>query len=182
MRRDNKKILYVDMDGVIANFDKRVLEINPSIITLSSHAPNYEERSKMVLKVMNENPRMFLDLDPIQGSIEAVKRLWPHFDILFLSTPCWDVPESFMDKRHWIQRYFGEESKDRLILSQRKELSLGDFLVDDRVVNGAEFFLGQHLQFGHGKYPTWVEVEDYLMKHKDTNWMTAGIESETQIK
>ena len=89
MRKDNKKILYIDMDGVLANFDKRVLEINPSIITLSSHAPNYEERSKMVEKVMTDNPRMFLDLEPILGSIEAVKRLWEHYDVLFLSTPCW---------------------------------------------------------------------------------------------
>jgi len=164
MRKNNKKILYVDMDGVLADFDKRVLEINPSIVTLSSHAPNYEERSKMVEKVMSDNPRMFLDLDPIEGCIEAVKRLWKHYDILFLSTPCWLVPESYMDKRHWIQKYFGDEAKDRLILSQRKELNMGDFLVDDRLANGAEHFIGQHLHFGHGEYPTWVEVEKFLMK------------------
>jgi 5'(3')-deoxyribonucleotidase len=164
MRKENKKILYVDMDGVLANFDKKVLEINPSIITLSSHAPNYEERFKMVEKVMMDNPRMFLDLEPIEGSIEAVKRLWEHYDILFLSTPCWLVPESYMDKRHWIQKYFGDVAKDRLILSQRKELNMGDFLVDDRLSNGAEYFWGKHLHFGHGEYPTWVEVEKFLMK------------------
>jgi 5'-nucleotidase len=175
MRKNNKKILYVDMDGVLANFDKKVLEVNPSIVTLSSHAPNYEERSKMVEKVMRDNPRMFLELEPIEGSIEAVKRLWNHFDILFLSTPCWLVPESYMDKRHWIQKYFGNVAKDKLILSQRKELNIGDFLVDDRLANGAEYFIGEHLYFGHGDYLTWIEVEEYLMKMKDIDWN--GVES-----
>lgn len=175
MRINNKKILYVDMDGTIANFDKRVLEINPSIVTLSSHAPNYEERSNMVEKVMSNNPRMFLHLEPIEGSIESVKRLWEYYDILFLSTPCWLVPESYMDKRHWIQRYFGLEAKDRLILSQRKELNMGDFLVDDRLANGAEHFIGEHLHFGHGEYSTWVEVEKYLMNMKDIDWSEPSI-------
>jgi 5'(3')-deoxyribonucleotidase len=166
-----KKILYVDMDGVLANFDKKVLDINPSIITLLSHAPNYEERSDMVVKVMTDNPRLFLELEPIEGSVEAVKRLWEYFDVLFLSTPCWFVPESYMDKRHWIQRYFGEEAKDRLILSQRKELNFGEYLVDDRLANGAEKFLGEHLHFAHDeRFPTWVEVEEYLMNNHKHNY------------
>ena len=159
------------MDGVLADFDKRILEINPSIVTLSSHAPNYEERSEMVKQVMIANPRLFLDLEPIEGSIEAVKRLWPHFDVLFLSTPCPFVVESFSDKMTWIYEHFGEAAENRLILSQRKELNLGDFLVDDRLANGADRFLGQHLHFAHDeRFPTWVEVEEYLMKYKDYDW------------
>ena len=178
MRKNNKKILYVDMDGTIANFDKRVLEINPSIITLSSHEPNYEERSKMVEKVMKDNPRIFLDLEPIEGSVEAIKRLWPHFDVLFLSTPCPFVVESFSDKMTWLYQHFGKDVENRLILSQRKELNLGDYLVDDRLANGAEFFLGEHIHFAHDKrFPTWVEVEGYLMEHKDIHWMKSIIES-----
>ena len=169
MRKNNKKILYVDMDDTICSFTSRVLEIDPSIVTLSPDEPNYKVRSNKVVKVMTDNPRMFLDLEPIEGSIEAVKRLWEHYDVLFLSTPCWMVPESFMDKRHWIQKYFGEAAKDRLILSQRKELNLGDYLVDDRLANGAEYFMGKHLQFGHGEYPTWVEVEKFLMKNHEIN-------------
>ena len=159
------------MDGVLANFDKRVLEINPSIITLSSHAPNYEERSNMVLEVMTDNPRLFLDLEPIEGSIEAVKRLWEYYDVLFLSTPCPFVVESFSDKMTWIYKHFGKDAENRLILSQRKELNLGDYLVDDRLANGAEKFLGEHLHFAHDeRYQTWVEVEAYLMNNYKYNY------------
>lgn len=169
MRKTNKKILYVDMDGVLADFNKAVLAIDPSIITLSSDAPNYKKRSAKVVKVMRDNPRLFKDLEPITGSIEAVKRLWPYYDVLFLSTPVWFVPESFMDKMIWIHDHFGDDAANRLILSQRKELSLGDYLVDDRLANGAEHFLGQHLHFGHGEYPTWIEVEEFLMKNHKIN-------------
>jgi 5'-nucleotidase len=176
MRKENKKILYVDMDGVLANFDKKVLEIDPTIVSLSFNEPNYEERSIKVGEVMINNPRLFKDLEPIPGSIEAVKRLWPYYDILFLSTPCWFVPESFMDKMIWIHEHFGDDAANRLILSQRKELSMGDYLVDDRLANGAEYFMGEHLHFGHGKYPTWVEVEGFLMKHYEINVYANSLE------
>jgi 5'-nucleotidase len=161
-----KKILYVDMDGVIADFDKLILEYDPSIISLSSHLPNYAERSVKVEKVMRDNPRLFLDLEPIEGSIESVKRLWSHFDVLFLSTPCPFMIDSFSDKMTWIYKYFGKDAENRLILSQRKELSIGHYLVDDRTANGAELFTGEHLHFGTKSFPTWVEVEEYLINKK----------------
>lgn len=169
MRKNNKKILYVDMDGTIADFDKRILEINPSIVTLSPDAPHYDARSKKVVKVMKQNPRLFKDLEPIEDSIETVKRLWEYYDVLFLSTPCWFMPESFTDKMIWIHNHFGDNAENRLILSQRKELNLGDYLVDDRLWNGAEFFLGYHLHFGQKQYATWIEVEEFLMNNHEIN-------------
>lgn len=175
MRINNKKILYVDMDDTICSFTSRVLEIDPSIISLSFNEPNYEERSIKVGEVMINNPRLFKDLEPIPGSIEAVKRLWSYYDILFLSTPCWFVPESFMDKMIWIHEHFGDDAANRLILSQRKELSMGDYLVDDRLANGAEHFMGQHLHFGHGEYPTWVEVEEFLMQNHEINLYSSSL-------
>ena len=81
-----------------------------------------------------------------------------------------------MDKMIWIHDHFGDDAANRLILSQRKELSMGDYLVDDRLANGAEHFMGQHLHFGHGEYPTWVEVEEFLMKHYEINVYANSLE------
>lgn len=165
-----KKILYVDMDDTICSFSKAILKLDPSIVTLCYKAPNYKERSEKVVKAMMANPRLFLDLEPLPGSIEAVTRLFEHYDVLFLSTPMWDIPESFMDKRLWIEKYFGSLATNRLILSQRKNLNLGDYLVDDRTWNGAGEFLGEHIHFGHSKFLTWIEVEEFLMKNKISKW------------
>lgn len=158
-----KKILFVDMDGVLCNFDKMIFDIKPELGMPLSHAPCPHGRYSLVEEVMINNPRLFKDLEAIDGGVEAVKRLWPHYNIYFLSTPCWNVPESFTDKRIWIGDKFGEDAKDRLILTQRKDLCIGDYLVDDRLVNGAAEFQGKHVHFGHGVFPTWVEVETYLM-------------------
>jgi 5'(3')-deoxyribonucleotidase len=68
----------------------------------------------------------------------------------------WEVPESFMDKRIWIERYFGKLATNRLILTQRKGLNIGEYLVDDRTWNGAGE-LGK--TFGTEKFPTWLELK-----------------------
>jgi hypothetical protein len=44
-----------------------------------------------------------------------------------------------MDKRIWIERYFGKLATN-LILTQRKGLNIGEYLVDDRTWNGAGEF------------------------------------------
>lgn len=151
------------MDGVIANFNEKVLELDPSIGTLCPNEENYDERSAMVDIVMKNNPRLFLDLKPIEGGIESVKNLWEHYDVLFLSTPCPHIVECFSDKMTWLYEHFGEMAANRLILSQRKNLSIGDYLVDDRLVNGVAQFTGKHIHFGTEEFPSWREVENHLL-------------------
>jgi 5'(3')-deoxyribonucleotidase len=153
-----KKILYVDMDGVIANFEAAIHRINPNIV-FGVDAPDKDEVDQIVMN----NPRMFTSLPAIEGGIEAVKRLAEHYEIYFLSSPMWEVPQSFMDKRLWIMGRFGAWTKKRLILTHQKDLNIGDYLVDDRTANGAGNFTGKHLLFGSEEFPNWVVVEQYLM-------------------
>jgi len=39
---------------------------------------------------------------------------------------------------------------------------IGDYLIDDRTVNGAGEFKGELIQFGTEKFPNWEVVLDYL--------------------
>jgi 5'(3')-deoxyribonucleotidase len=50
----------------------------------------------------------------------------------------------------------------RLILTHRKDLLKGDYLIDDRPNNGAEAFDGQLLKFGGDSYKDWNDVLNYL--------------------
>lgn len=148
------------MDGVIADFDKAIKEYDPSLNTYDSE--DYEVRSKRVDAICEENFNIFQDLDPIPGARLAILELRELFEIYFLSTPMWNVPHSFTDKRIWIDKHYGRWAHKRLILTHRKDLNIGDFLVDDRTRNGTDKFTGEHIHFGTERFPNWATIGEYL--------------------
>lgn len=156
-----KEILMCDLDGVIADFN---LELNILAPDLELHeGDGYEERSKIVDRVCQENSGVFLRLQPIVGGIEAVKKLAEYYEVYFLSTPMCDLYESYAHKPEWLRKHFGEWAKKRLILTHRKDLVYGKYLIDDRLKNGSESFKGEHIHFGTEKFPDWESVLKYLL-------------------
>lgn len=158
----NKKILYIDLDGVCADFSGGIQKYSPGL-DMSDTPETYQARSKIVDEICETNRDIFHNLDPMPNSIETVKKLFDKFEVYFLSTPMWNVPESFTGKRIWIEKHFGDLAVKRLILSHRKDLNIGDFLVDDRKHNGAGEFTGEHIHFGTSDFPDWDSVYNYLM-------------------
>lgn len=146
------KILYVDMDEVICSFEKGVKAIEPDM--------KWEQGD--VDRICEANPRLFLELPEIEGSTEGLNELKDLFDIYFLSVPMWLVPESYMDKRIYLKERFGDWVEKRLILTHRKDLNRGDYIIDDRLVHGVDQFQGEHIHFGTDKFPDWDAVVAYL--------------------
>ncbi len=66
----------------------------------------------------------------------------------------------------WVKINLGNKVRKRLILTHRKDLNIGDFLVDDRTKNGAGEFKGEFIQFGTARFPDWATVKKYLMEKK----------------
>lgn len=161
---NEKKILYIDMDGVIADFDGRMKEICPELYT-AEEFDTYDKKSDEIDAIVAKQPDIFESLNPIDGALEAVNKLFPLYDVYFLSTPMQAVPQSFMGKRIWLEKHFGENAKKKLVLSHRKDLSIGSYLVDDRTKNGAGEFTGKHIHFGTSKFPNWNETVKYLEKN-----------------
>ena len=56
----------------------------------------------------------------------------------------------------------GDVFYKRIFLTHRKDLCLGDYLIDDRSKHGASDFHGEWIQFGSEKYPDWDAVIAYL--------------------
>ena len=146
------KIIYIDLDGVVADFEKGRLQHPLSTIT-----PYIGRPDKL--------PGVYENLDPITDSIESVTELFnnPDFDVYFLSSAPWDNPEAWTHKRLWVAKYFDVKIiRKRLILSHHKQLLIGDYLIDDNQWNGASEFQGKWIHFGSQEFPDWKTVLNYL--------------------
>ena len=149
-----KKIVYVDMDNTIVNFNSGIKRLPKKDLK------EYKDR-------YDDHPYIFTLMDPIKDSIESVKKLNKQYDLYILSTAPWDNPNAWKQKRDWIGKYFGDKKKDvfykKVILSHSKNLNKGDYLIDDRPHNGAANFEGQWIKFGSKKYPNWKAVTKFLL-------------------
>ena len=148
------KIIYIDLDGVVADFEK-----GRSQHPLSTITPYIGRPDKL--------PGVYENLDPIADSIESVTELFnnPDFDVYFLSSAPWDNPEAWTHKRLWVAKYFDVKIiRKRLILSHHKQLLIGDYLIDDNQWNGASKFTGEWIHFGSNKFSDWKTVLNYLKR------------------
>lgn len=160
---NKKKIVYIDMDGVLVDLQSNIDK------WLKNHSD--EENAKYI---GNHDliPGIFRNPKPIAGAIEAIKKLQDSgkYELIIATTAPWDCPVSNTDKRYWIETYFGDLFKRQMIITHRKDLLYGDYLIDDRLANGSEFFKGELLHFGinqdtkqYNTFPDWDSVLKKLL-------------------
>ena len=113
---------------------------------------------------LDEVPHIFSKMKPLDGAIESFNLLSQYFDTYILSTAPWENATAWSDKLAWVKMHLGEKAHKRLILSHNKHLNKGDFLIDDRLANGADRFEGELIRFGSMEFPDWKSVVDYLIK------------------
>lgn len=167
-----KKILYVDMDNVIVNFQSGIDQLEPEKLAEHIAVHGYNEKGEPAN--LDEVEGIFGLMEPMPDAIESITELSKLFNLFILSTSPWNNPSAWIDKINWVRRHFGTEKHSpvykRLILSHHKNLNDGHFLVDDRVENGAKEFGerpgSEHIHFGHGAFSSWGPVVDYLEKRK----------------
>lgn len=157
-----KKIIYIDMDGVLVNLESAFEEF-------FYYNPHLKERYK-------NNPDhiqgIFRNPPPIEGAIDAIHKLHESgkYELFIATSAPWGNPMSNMDKRFWIEEHFGRIFHKRMFITHRKDLLMGDYLIDDRTKNGAGEFKGELLQFGWNweeqkmnEYPTWESILERLL-------------------
>jgi 5'(3')-deoxyribonucleotidase len=152
MKKEDKKIVYVDMDGVLCDYHgaySDAIKINPKIeYPQSQHG-------------------FFSNLEPITGAIESMRWLLESkfFDVHILTAPSIHNPMSYTEKRVWVEKWLGFDMVKKLIITRNKALNKGDFLIDDNTEgNGQSKFEGELIHFGSESFPTWIEVSIFLNK------------------
>jgi 5'-nucleotidase len=142
------KIVYIDLDGVLANFIKAA-------------------RERILLKPVVKYPQsefgFFFDLEPIEGGIDAVKKLSEKYDVYILSRPSPLNLNCYTEKAAWVRKYLGYDMQEKLILSCDKSLIKGDYLIDDDTNAKQELFEGEFIKFGGEKFKDWETVLKYLL-------------------
>ena len=150
------------MDGVLVDFERSVQE----------HFEKYPYQKPIYKNHVDLIHNVFLNAKPIEGAIEAVKKLEESgkYELFIATAAPWGNTESSSHKRIWIEQYFGKMFKRKMFVTYRKDLLMGDYLIDDRTKNGAGEFRGELLLFGYSyenkkmnEYPTWESILEKLL-------------------
>ena len=141
------------MDGVLADFDSK------AALTPKHIKQKYGDDFHRI-------PGFYRDLQPMPGAVDAFNYLCERYEVYIASTPSWNNPSSWIDKRLWVQEYLGPNAYKKLILTSNKGLLKGEsedgrpnVLIDDNVWNGVEDFTGHHYHFGTDpQFMNWDDV------------------------
>lgn len=85
-----KKILYVDMDNVLVDFQSGIEKLDKIIVN------KYNGR-------LDEVPGIFSLMEPIKDSINSFNELAQYYDVYILSTSPWENETASIDKLKWVK-------------------------------------------------------------------------------
>jgi len=133
----DKLRIFIDMDGVLADFQK-------AADLIPDWAPEHDKK----------HPDEVLDFstfEVISGAKEAVAKLIDMgHDLFIASTPPWNNKAAWGQKGAWIEEHF-PALKRKIFLTHRKDLLDGDILIDDTGYRGQADFQGEWIHFGKSK-------------------------------
>ena len=138
-----KKIIFIDMDGVLANFEGGLKEI-------VQDPPEMWE------------PGFFRNLEVMPGAKEAVEALIanPKYKVYIGSKHFSGTDYCASEKMGWLRENFPKLIK-RVVLVCDKKLLRGDYLIDDDL--RWKDFEGEFIHFNkHKPKEQWEEILEYL--------------------
>ena len=141
-----KKVIFIDMDGTIVDFHGA---IDRDIV-----------HGELVPESLEKG--FYRNLKPIEGAIEAVKKLCEHFDVYIASKPKKENPHCLEEKMEWIREYL-PELKKKVFFTPNKCLLAGDVLIDDDL--RWKDFKGNFIHFDSFN-PNWSYICTNLIKEQ----------------
>lgn len=146
-----KTKVFVDMDNCLCDFVK-----------------SYNEWKKAHPQITYPQSQFgfFSNLEPVDGAVEAFKKLQDHFDVYILTRPSIYNLMCYTEKADWVKRHLGFEVLEKLIIACDKSMvrAKGAYLIDDDTQAGQLEFEGEFVHFKTDKFPDWNSVLNYLIK------------------
>lgn len=137
--------VFVDLDGVVVNFDA------------------YRADRGFTGDEVKKLPGAYLEMDPYPGAVAAVRSLiGMGYEVWIATKPPTGIAHAYSDKAAWVMKHL-PELKRRIIITHDKGLlgDADDYLVDDRPHKAnCESFKGTLIRFVNGV--TWADVLEQL--------------------
>lgn len=137
--------IIVDLDCIIVNFFKGLWEAyenktgevgNTDLVT-EWDIGKFVNDSDALYECMF-TPGFFAGLEPLSGSISALKRLHEAgHEIVIATTPC--TPHSAAEKISWCAEHLPFLDQKKVFIGHSKYMISGDVLIDDNPENAAKF-------------------------------------------
>lgn len=125
--------LWLDMDGVLADFDAAACA---ALQTDNTYKWEWVHGTKAFWAGLNASPTFFLDLPPMRDAwflLESVRHLKPK---VLTALPKTGADAVAVQKREWIARHVGDLEVVTCLTHEKPDYCQpGDVLVDDRAVN-----------------------------------------------
>ncbi len=154
--------IYVDLDGVLADFDKLVLD---NLGREFPHTTNDLEKEDEEMWIFLKNvPQLYLNLDPTPYAFDLwnhIKSFGAHVEILTAIPRRHYIPEAEQNKRDWVAKHLGGDVKVNIgpfSADKWKFAKPADILVDDRTDN-----IQQWINHGSG-----IGIVHYYRDHLNT--------------
>lgn len=155
-----KKIILIDMDGVICDYAQQMLDLAHEKFDLPQYKSSevshfyteriFSEDNWSRVEKLSKEKDFFLNLEPVTGAIEAIKEMTgdESLDVWICSSPKRESPFCHSEKFVWLQKHFGEDLANKLILIRDKTLVHGDYLIDDNLeIKGEKTPSWKHILF-----------------------------------
>ncbi|KAJ1072154.1 hypothetical protein K5549_015889, partial [Capra hircus] len=82
-----------------------------------------------------ESENFFFDLEPLPGAVEAVKQManLESTDVFICTSPIKMYKYCPFEKYAWVEKHFGPDFLEQMVLTRDKTVVSADLLIDDRV-------------------------------------------------
>lgn len=136
--------ILVDMDGVLADFERGFLDDWRARFPERAYIPLEERNVFYVQEQYGEafradtwaimtTPGFFRRLSPIPGGAGALNAMRSEgIDVWLCTSPLSGMPTCATEKFEWVAEHLGEWWTERIIIARDKTLVRGDILIDDR--------------------------------------------------
>lgn len=170
--------IAIDMDDVMANTSKKLLELHASLYG-SAWQPadfkglGFQELIKaeeyQVIRERIFEVGFFTDLEVLPNAIEVISHLHEHHEV-FIVSAAMEFPNSLCEKQTWLGQYFPFIHWKNIVFCGDKSIITADVLIDDHEKNLITFqgipllFDAIHNQTlsGYRRVHSWLEVKDVI--------------------